>query len=230
MKQQELFSYVYDFLSSLLDHEEILASVRRIILFGSAVRGDFHAHSDIDLFIDTISAHKIEKTVQKEQALFEKRIGKTWELRGITLPLKVQIGDLEHPRWEALSEQIAQYGKIVYGPYEQAPKDLQHYTLMTYDLSALSQKRKMGFIRTTYGYKSKKGKVEYTKKGLLEELGGRRIGTNSLLVPRDKVRKIRLIFNTYRLTPTVKDVWLSGIVRAIYNRTNKLPSISRKHK
>lgn len=212
MKQQELLSYVYDFLSSLLDHEETLQSVRRIILFGSAVRGDFHAHSDIDLFIDTISAHKIEKIVETEQALFEKRIEKTWVLRGIALPLKVQIGDLQHPRWEALEEQIAQYGKIVYGPYEQAPKGLQHYTLMTYDLSALSQNKKMGFIRTAYGYKGKKGKVEYKKKGLLEEVGGQRVGTNSLLVPRDKVREIRSLFNKYKLTPRIKDVWLGGML------------------
>lgn len=212
MKQQELFSYVYDFISSVLDHEEILASVRRIILFGSAVRGDFHTHSDIDLFIDTISSRKIEKIVQKEQALFEKRIGKTWELRGITLPLKVQIGDLQHPRWEALQEQIAQYGKIVYGPYEQAPKALQHYTLITYDLSALSQKKKMGFIRSAYGYKSKKRKVEYNKKGLLEEVSGRRVGTNSLLVPQDKVREVRSLFNKYKLPHTIKDVWLNSML------------------
>ncbi len=212
MKQQELFSYVYDFISSLLDHEEILQSIRRIILFGSVVRGDFHTQSDIDLFIDTISAGKIEKIVQKEQALFEKKIEKTWELRGIALPLKVQIGDLQHSRWEALQEQIAQYGKIVYGPYEQVPKGLQHYTLMSYDLSALSQNRKMGFIRTAYGYKSKKGKVEYKKKGLLEEVGGQRVGTNSLLVPRDKVREVRSLFNKYKLTPKIKDVWLNRVL------------------
>lgn len=212
MKQQELFSYVYDFLSPLLDHEEILQSVRKIILFGSAVRGDFRPDSDIDLFIDVSSAPKIEKIVLKEQSLFEKRIEKTWELRGIALPLKIQLGDLNHPRWEALQEQIAQYGKIVYGPYEQAPKGLQHYTLMTYRLSSLKQKKKMGFLRTLYGYTSKKGKVEYKKEGLLGELGGKRIGANSLLIPRDKVREIRAVFNKYKLTPKVKDVWASGML------------------
>jgi len=212
MKQQELFSYLYDFLSSLLDHGEILSSVRKIILFGSAVRGDFHAHSDIDLFIDTLSPPTIEKIVQREQSLFEKRIEKTWELRGISLPIKIQIGDINHPRWDALREQMAQYGKIVYGPYEQAPQGLQHHTLMTYDLSALAQKKKMGFLRAAYGYKSKKGKVEYSKKGLLEEFGGKRIGTNSMLIPRDKVREMRNIFHKYRLTPKVKDIWISGVL------------------
>ena len=212
MKQQELFSYVYDFLSSLFDHEETLSSVRKIILFGSIVRGDFHPDSDIDLFIDTLSAPQIEKIVQKEQSLFEKRIEKTWELRGIALPFKIQVGDLNHPRWEVLRDQIAQYGKIIYGPYEQAPRDLQHYTLLTYDLGALKQKKKMSFIRAVYGYKSKKGKVEYSKKGLLEEVGGQRVGTNSLLVPRDKVREIRSLFNSYRLTPRIKDIWASSML------------------
>jgi len=212
MKQQELFSYLYDFLSSLLDHAEILPSVRKIILFGSAVRGDFHPHSDIDLFIDTLSPPKIEKIVQREQSLFEKRIEKTWELRGIGLPIKVQIGDINHSRWDALREQMAQHGKIVYGPYEQAPLGLHHHALMTYDLSALPQKKKMGFLRAAYGYKSKKGRVEYSKKGLLEEWGGRRIGTNAVLIPRDKVREIRSLFHKYRLTPQVKDIWASGLL------------------
>lgn len=212
MKQQELFSYVYDFLSSLLDHEEILQSVRKIILFGSVVRGDFHARSDIDMFIDTLSASKIEKVVQKEQSLFEQKIKKTWELRGISLPFMIQRGDLNHPRWEALRDQIAQYGKIVYGSYEQAPPGLQHYILMTYDLSALKQKKKMGFIRAVYGYKSKKGRVEYSKKGLLEEVGGRRVGINSLLIPRDKVREIRSLFNKYRVIPRIKDVWAGSLL------------------
>src|SRR3989344_9115949 len=134
MKMAELFSYIYDFLSQLLEHEEILQSVQKIILFGSAVRGDFHSTSDIDLFIDTSSASKIQKIVKIEQSLFEKRIEKTWALRGITLSIKIQIGDLSHSRWETLNDQIAQYGKVVYGPYEQAPKKLQHFVLITYEL------------------------------------------------------------------------------------------------
>ena len=77
MKMAELFSYTYDFLSQLLEHEEILQSVQKIILFGSAVRGDFHSTSDIDLFIDTTSAPQIQKIVKREQSLFEKRIEKT---------------------------------------------------------------------------------------------------------------------------------------------------------
>ena len=207
----ELFSYIYDFLSQLLEHEEILQSVQKIILFGSAVRGDFHSTSDIDLFIDTTSAPQIQKIVKREQSLFEKRIEKTWALRGITLPIKIQIGDLSHSRWETLNDQIAQYGKVVYGPYEQAPKKLQHFVLITYELGKLKQKHKMAFLRVLYGYKTRKGKKQYTKKGRLESMGGKRIGVNSLFFPRDKAREIRRILNKYKMAHTVKDVWAATL-------------------
>ena len=207
----ELFSYIYDFLSQLLEHEEILQSVQKIILFGSAVRGDFHSTSDIDLFIDTTSAPQIQKIVKREQSLFEKRIEKTWALRGITLPIKIQIGDLSHSRWETLNDQIAQYGKVVYGPYEQAPKKLQHFVLITYELGKLKQKHKMAFLRVLYGYKTRKGKKQYTKKGRLESMGGKRIGVNSLFFPRDKALEIRHILNKYKMAHTVKDVWAATL-------------------
>lgn len=212
MKQEELFSYAYDFISQLLDQEEVLKAVRKIILFGSIVRGDFHEGSDVDLFIDTLAAPAIQKIVKKEQSLFEKRIEKTWALRGLTLPLKIQIGDLNHPRWETFRDQIAQYGKIMYGPYEQAPQRLHHFVLVTYELGKLKQKHKMAFLRMLYGYKTTKGKKEYLQKGKLESLGGKRIGTNSLLLPRDRLLEIRPVLTKYRVRPTLKDVWIAGVL------------------
>ncbi len=212
MKQEELFSYVYDFLSQLFDHEEMLQSVRKIILFGSVVRGDFHDKSDVDLFIDTPSSSVIHTITKKEQVLFEKRIETTWALRGISLPLKIQVGDLNHPRWEALRDQIAQYGKVVYAPYEQAPQKLQHYILITYELGKLKQKHKMAYLRVIYGYKTKKDKKLYVKKGMLEHSQGKKIGANSLLLPRDKMNEIRPILHKYKISHTVKDVWLTSML------------------
>lgn len=212
MKQEELFSYAYDFISQLLDQEEALKAVRKIILFGSVVRGDFHEDSDVDIFIDTLAAPALEKIVKKEQSLFEKRIEKTWALRGIALPLKIQVGDLNHPRWEALRDQIAQYGKIVYGPYEQAPRGLRHFVLITYELGKLKQKHKMAFLRVLYGYKTSAGKKQYLQKGRLESGEGKRIGANSLLLPRDRLPEIRSILTKYRVAHTLKDVWMAAVL------------------
>ena len=52
MKQSEVFSYVYDFISQILEKKEIFESIKRIILFGSIARGDFDKDSDIDIFIE----------------------------------------------------------------------------------------------------------------------------------------------------------------------------------
>lgn len=54
MKQNELFSYVYDFISQMLENRDIFGKIRKIILYGSIVRSDFTRDSDIDLFIDII--------------------------------------------------------------------------------------------------------------------------------------------------------------------------------
>lgn len=209
MKQHELFSYAYDFISQLLDHEEILLRVRKIILFGSVVRGDFHDQSDLDLFIDLRSGekNKMELLVKKEINLFEKRIEKTWLLRRINPPLKILVGDLEQERWSNLKDELSRYGKIVYGAYEEKPGKLRHGLLMTYELGSLKQKDKMAFLRTLCGYNSRKGKKEYVQKGLLTQIGGRKLGSNVLLVNREEGQEIKAVFRRYKVKYTIKEIW-----------------------
>ncbi len=208
MKQHELFSYAYDFISQLMDHEEIIKKVRAIILFGSVVRGDFHPESDIDLFIDIPGqATALESLVRKEISLFEKRIEKTWLLRNINPPLKILVGDLRQQRWGNLKDELSRYGKIIYGTYEEKPGKLRHHLLITYEPKTLQQKHKMAFLRALLGYRSYKGKKEYIQKGLLDQMNGTKIGSNAILINREQAKEIKAAFQKHKVKYAVKEVW-----------------------
>lgn len=208
MKQHELFSYVYDFISQLIDHEEIIQRVRTIILFGSVVRGDFHPESDIDLFIDIAGqSTTVESLVKKEISLFEKRIEKTWLLRNINPPLKILVGDINQQRWSNLKDELARYGKMVYGKYEEKPDKLRHHLLISYEPKTLPQKRKMAFLRALLGYRSLKGKKEYVQKGLLDQMNGVRVGSKAILINREQAKEIKETLQKHKVKYTIKEVW-----------------------
>lgn len=208
MKQHELFSYAYDFISQLMDHEEIIQRVRTIILFGSVVRGDFHPESDIDLFID-ISGQSadLKSLVKKEINIFEKRIEKTWLLRNINPPLKILVDDLQQQRWSNLKDELSRYGKIIYGTYEEKPGKLHHLLLITYEPKTLPQKHKMAFLRVLLGYRSHKGKKEYVQKGLLDQMKGTKIGSKAILINREQAKEIKKAFQKHKVKYTVKEIW-----------------------
>lgn len=204
MKQHETISYVYDFISQLLDNKKLFDSIKRIILFGSVARGDFRKESDVDLFIDTNK--KIDKTIGKEINKFEKRCEKSWHLRGIDLPIKVLVGNLNEKRWKNLKEEIISYGKIIYGKFEELPEEGKHKILIDYELKCISQKKKMSFLRKLYGYKTKKGKKEYRQKGLLEEIKGEKIGSNALLINFENLLFIKKLLKSHKIKYQLRDV------------------------
>lgn len=210
MKQNELYSYVYDFISQLLDNEVIFGSIRQIILFGSVVRGDFRKESDVDLFIDLedIKERKtINDLVKKELNKFETRSENSWALRGIDLPIKVVVGNLDQEKWKELKEEILSYGKILYGKFKELPGELQHQILVSYEISKLSQKQKMSFLRKLYGYVSKKGSKNYVHKGLIDEIHGEKVGPNNLIINADELIRLKSLFKEYKIKYQLREVW-----------------------
>src|SRR3990167_3043747 len=183
MKQNELFSYTYDFVSRILDNKPIFDSVRRIILFGSVVRGDFTNESDVDIFIDvypTIPIKEITGLVKKEINKFESKAEKTWHIRGINLPLKIIVDDFELEKWKELREEVSSYGKIIFGKFEQPQTKKEQKLLITYDIKNISQKNKMSFLRALYGYTLKKEGKKYIQYGLMTEINGEKLNPGTL--------------------------------------------------
>lgn len=85
-------------------------SPKRLILFGSAVRGDIHIHSDLDILV--VTAEEIENP-RKESARIRHA------LRGISMPMDIlviserKLGELAD-RPGLVYHEVLRHGKVVY--------------------------------------------------------------------------------------------------------------------
>jgi len=207
---RSLLPYAYDYISLLMEDEGIRNYARSIILFGSAARGDADEQSDVDIFIDTPpeATSMISPAVDKALRRFGVAFGRKWAAVGINNPIKVMIGGLEEERWKELKAEMASYGAVLYGRFEARQDGLAHFALFSYSLSKTPQKRKMRLLRSLFGYSTKTGRKVYRKAGLIEEIGGVKLGHNSLLVPVDKSVGVQKVFIAHGVTPEIREVWV----------------------
>ncbi len=211
MKQNEIYAYVYDFVSHLTENQDIFPTIKRIIFFGSAVRGDFDKESDIDIFIeinDISKKRSIDLLIQKEVNKFEVQKGKMWALRGLDFPIKVLVGSLQEERWKDLRDDILGYAKVLYSSFDETPNALHHCFIITYDTSKMIQSRKMAFLRMLLGYTSIKGNKKYVSKGLLEKIQGKRLSTQTLLVYKDGLAEIKAVLKRYKIPYVIREAWI----------------------
>src|SRR3989344_7782820 len=169
----ETIAYVYDFLSSVFEDEEVIKEINEVILFGSIAKKTSDKKSDIDLFFDIKheeDAKIIEKKLSSILKSFEIKSEKTWKLKNVFYPINFIVGCLKEEKWSALKDEIASSGIILYSSYKEMPEKTTHYSLFYYSLSDIKRKDKMKFIREAFGYSLKKERKEYIQKGLLENL------------------------------------------------------------
>lgn len=204
-----IFSYVYDYISILFENEEAKELISKIIIFGSITTGEFNKESDIDIFIDTskLNIRKVKDIVKENEKRFYLVAEKKWEVTGIRMPIATIVGDLEDSRWKELKYEIMSTGIIIYGKYETLPKNLKHYALFTYSLANLPQTKKMKLLRNLFGYITEKGKKKYRHLGLIDKIKGKKLGSNTVLIPIEKSRSIQKFFNLYRVTPEIREIW-----------------------
>lgn len=211
IKTHILYSYIYDFLSIVFEKVDLSKYVRNIILFGSVARGDYGKESDIDIFFD-IKDKKFETQVEyllKESLkTFEIKSDNSWKLKNINLPIKYIAGDLKNKKWNPLRTDLISYGISLYGKFENDPKDINHFVLINYKLSNLERKQKMKFIRELFGYNNLKKDKKYSHQGIIESIGGKKLSTNSLLIPISEVKIIKEIMKKYNVTPLIKEIWI----------------------
>ncbi|MBN2065427.1 MAG: hypothetical protein JW771_01280, partial [Candidatus Thermoplasmatota archaeon] len=111
-----------------------------------------------------------------------------------------------------LREGITVYGKKPDASIKQL--ELEPYEIIKFDLSNLTQSKKMKIKRLLYGIKTKKkykGKI-YTNKqeGLVEKLGGLRIGMASILIPEKKSWELENILREKGVSLRKITIWLSN--------------------
>ena len=202
MKRNLLIGYAMSFASFLLD-SSVGARINRIILFGSVARGDFNEESDIDLFIDTDK--DIEGEIDKLLKLFgSSRINEIWKLKGMKSDISVKVGDLK--KW-SLRRDVISSGITLYGKYNEIPEKVNYYLLIKIDVSKFKSSRQMSIWRKLYGYRQRIGTKIYTGKGLVERLGGKKIGKAIILIPMENRKEIINFLNKNRVSYTVNELW-----------------------
>ena len=223
MKQSEILSYLYDFVSMLIEQDNLKESVDRIILFGSVARGDSYDESDIDIFVDvreSKNTKRVEVLCRDVLNRFEISAEKTWRLRGIDLPIKIIVGRLSEPVWEDLGREIENYGILLYSMFggersitgnianPESSESLVPYALASYSLGKLSQNKKMRFLRELFGYTDKKKKKVYEREGLLSQIGGDKTAPTQIMIKYDSLSKVLDVFRSFKVPYEVRKVWM----------------------
>jgi predicted nucleotidyltransferase len=174
--------------------------IRTVILYGSFARGEYTSRSDIDLFILTTDK-KTQNEIQDRVIELESELGRSIQptIRTIT---ELQITDT------GLLQNIFQEGKIL---YLKEPAEIPSAVLLqqkphliySFQISSLSQKEKAKFNRYLY----EQNKKEYKYKGLLQEIGGKKLSAGCIMVPYMQKEKIEKIFRKFKVKFEQLKVW-----------------------
>ncbi|MBD3155828.1 MAG: hypothetical protein GF368_04185 [Candidatus Aenigmarchaeota archaeon] len=208
MKKADLISYTQDFISLLFQGLDTKI-VRSIVLFGSVSRGDFDKNSDVDLFVDLYdekNSDKVEEIIESVKFDFEEIKKRKWNLRNIDLEIICTVGNLLSENWKSLRKSIESSGIVLYGKFND-DEEKTHYTMIKYNLSSLEQKDKMKVIRDLFGYRKEVNDKTYEKKGLVRELGGRKIENGVFIIPNERSKEILDYLKEMGVEFEIEEIW-----------------------
>jgi len=177
-----------------------ITDVMVVVLYGSFARGEYTSRSDIDLLILT-TKQKTQKEVQNKVIELESEIDRNIQ------PTVRTISELKNTD-SGLLQNIFKEGKILYlGEPTEIPSALllqqKPYLIYTFRINKLNQKDKAKFNRSLYE-QTQKG---YKYKGLLDELGGKKLSSGCVIIPNSQRGKIEKFFKKFNVTFEQLKVW-----------------------
>ncbi len=189
-----LVSYAMDFSSFLVQNmeKEDLAHIKEIILFGSAARGEAGSSSDVDIFVNTTKKmeSKVNKTLNR---FYESEIYRRyWKMLGINNDISIISDDLEN--WKDLKASIISDGIVLYGKYSGTAKTQKNYVIVWWG-SIKPEYKRVFASKQLYGWRIKDKKY----RGLLEKVGGEKIGVNAINVPLQGFSPIKELFRKHKI-------------------------------
>lgn len=196
----------------LIEELKVLESLETVILYGSAVTGEMHKKSDIDLLLIFNLDHNPETG---EEGIFAQK-------KAIEIENK---HDLDNPfsyvffnrnenidsdfLWEIAKDGIALYSKpeLILGKKE----NLEPAAFISYKFGKIPHKDKMYVERKLYGYKVKKKYKEKDyvseSKGLVSEFG-KKVGRATFLIKSKKIDEVTKIFDQKKVEYNLSKVWV----------------------
>jgi predicted nucleotidyltransferase len=181
--------------------------IETVIVFGSVARDQAGKESDLDVCI-ILKNENTKSNISNKILDLEEKYDKNINLV-FTEP---SFKNMDRQFVETLlREGITIYGKKPDASLQQL--ELEPYEIIRFDMSNLNHSKKMKMKRLLYGIKTKKkykGKM-YTneRKGLVEELGGLRIGIASILIPEKRSWELENILRENGVSLRKITIWLS---------------------
>lgn len=165
------------------------ALVRRIVVFGSAARGDTHPDSDVDLLIDTSAPKQIQSMASRLVDEFEQSVKVTryWQLLGIRPVLSLHVERVEE--WRSLHPALLKDGRVLYGPFHEITPTLGQAHALLWWKNVTSTSR-TNLYRALSGYVSRTHRYP----GLLAQHQGQRVAKGALLVPLSSLEAFKALF------------------------------------
>jgi len=184
------------------------SEIESIIVFGSVARNQAGKESDLDICIvlkNECTKNKISNTILDLEEKYDKNINLVFtdsSFKGLD---------------RHFIETVLREGSTIYGKTPDASiqrLELEPYEIIKFDLSDLDQSKKMKIKRLLYGIKTKKkykGKI-YTneQEGLVDKLGGLRIGIASILIPEKKSWELENTLRENGVSLRKITIWLSN--------------------
>ena len=198
----KLVAYAMDFASFLIQKIPETQNINRIILFGSAARGEAEKESDVDIFVDVIKEDsQFEKEIKKcvSDFILSAKYRQYWKLLGIKNEIQLITGNLD--KWEELKPSITANGIMLYGKFLPEIKQGVHKAFFLWENVKPNTKRVL-FNKQLFGY-NQKGKFYG---GLLQRYKGERLGKGSIDVPLEYALIFHNLFKRYKITVRIKKV------------------------
>ncbi len=193
-------AYASYFSSYFLANLKEKGSIERIILFGSAARDEATKRSDVDIFVELKKESKkmkneIEKILEN---FYKSRESLLFKSKGIDNKINLIIGRLG--KWGSLKKSIESTGIILYGKYTPSDISGKKHAIFFWDKIG---KNRGAFLNKLYGFKSKE-KHYY---GLIEKLGGKKLGKSSIMMPVEKKDEIFKLIKIYKVNAKIVEVY-----------------------
>lgn len=197
-ERNELIAYAMEFVSYSLSK---VKGINRVILHGSVARGDFDEKSDIDLFFDV--DEKLEKKIKATlESYYKTSRFREWKLKGVENPISIIVGSLDKKEWKDLKRAVINTGIVLYGRYKAEGEKIFQYVMLSFE-NIKPEKTRVVVYRALFGFGA--GKERYP--GMVEKLGGARIGKGVIVMPTGKIDELRNYLKRKKVSMKVYDIW-----------------------
>jgi predicted nucleotidyltransferase len=171
-----------------------IQSLQAVVLFGSYARGEADRRSDIDLLLVFDSRADIERSRGELLGLLR-------DYRELSLTLTKRSAE-DLARDPSFTFNVLKEGYVLYKrpDVQLLPAAIsreKQAVIYNYNLSKLSHAQKLKFNSALFT--RTKGKYRYP--GLLERVGGRKLGYGAIMAPASMEREVDELFDTYKIKP-----------------------------